>query len=87
MNAGVTERLLDHLRNQGASTAAQLARAAGLSDSGRVSAVLKTRIKSGMVIRTGKRWKLNPEWDDIVESELRDARILLERAGYRVVKA
>jgi hypothetical protein len=60
---------------------------ADLPDSGRVSALLKGRIRSGEVERIDRRWRINPDWDDMMASEIRDARIILERAGYRVAKA
>lgn len=79
-----TARLLEIMRRDGPKTARQLASMVGLADSGRVSALLAARRRSGEVELVGGHWLINPDWDDCVASELRDARILLERAGYLV---
>lgn len=81
-----TNALVEYLRQHGPTAAAKLAKETGLPDSGRVTALLKARIQSGQVERSGKRWALNEDWDDLLASDLRDARIMLERAGYTVVR-
>jgi hypothetical protein len=50
-----------------------------------VSALLKARIQAGQIERTGSCWMINPDYSDAKAAELRDARIILERAGYRVI--
>jgi hypothetical protein len=80
----LTDTMLDYMDKHGPTPSAVLAHVAGLPDSGRVTALLKTRIHSGQVERVENGWAINPEWDEMMKSELRDARIILERAGYRV---
>lgn len=80
-----TDEALAHLREHGPATAAQIASAVGLPNSGRVSALLKARIESGQVEYEAGKWQLNPDWDDMAASDLRDAVIILERAGYTVL--
>jgi hypothetical protein len=77
--------MLGHLRRFGATQASVLAAVAGLPDSGRVSALLKARIERGQIEKAGNKWQLNPDWTEEMAAELRDARIILERAGYRVI--
>ena len=79
-----TEALIEHLRDNGPTRAHRLASIIGLPNSGRVAALLSTRRDRGQVELENGRWRLNPYWDDVVASELRDAQIVLERAGYTV---
>ena len=78
-------KMVDHLTTRGPCTAARLAEVARLRDTGRVSALLKARIQSGQIVRMGSCWMINPDYSDELAAELRDARIILERAGYRVI--
>jgi len=79
-----TEALIEHLRANGPTRAHRLAAIVGLPNSGRVAALLSTRRDRGEVELENGRWQLNPDWDDIIASEIRDAQIILERAGYTV---
>lgn len=79
------QRMLNHMARYGMASAERLAQVAQLPNSGRVSALLKSRIRSGEVERYGRNWRINPDWDEEMASELRDARILLERAGWTVI--
>jgi hypothetical protein len=78
-------KMVDYLKERGPCTAARLAQIARLPNSGRVSALLKARIQAGQIERTGSCWMINPDYSDAKAAELRDARIILERAGYRVI--
>lgn len=80
-----TDALIDHLQQNGPASSSALAAAIGLPNTGRVSALLSTRRDRGQIEFENGRWMLNPDWDDILASELRDAQIILERAGYRVL--
>ncbi len=80
-----TDLMISHLA-RGSANAATLAMQAQLPNSGRVYALLKTNIERGRVLLRNGRYRLNPDWDEQMQSELRDARILLERAGYRVTR-
>ena len=79
------EKMIAHMQRFGASRSKTLAAVCGLPDSGRVSALLKSRIQKGQVEKIDDRWRLNPDYNEWQNSDLRDARILLERAGYRVL--
>jgi hypothetical protein len=81
-----TDRLIAYISSHGPTPAARLAEVADLPNSGRVYALLKTYIESGRVAHIRGRYAISPDWDESAASELRDARILLERAGYRIVR-
>jgi hypothetical protein len=78
-------KMVDYLKRRGPCTSARLAEIAELPNSGRVYALLKARIQSGQIERVGSCWMINPDYSDEKASELRDARIILERAGYSVI--
>lgn len=77
--------MVNHLKVRGPCTAARLAEIAGLPNSGRVYALLKARIQAGEIQRMGSCWMVNPDYSDEMASELRNARMVLERAGYQVI--
>lgn len=75
-----TERMRQYLREHGPATSATLAMEADVPTCALVGALLKGDLARGSVAREGGRYAWNPEWDDQVAAELRDAlRVELDR--------
>lgn len=79
-----TERMRRYLREHGPANSHTLAMEADLSSSGLVGALLKNDLHKGSIFKRGDRYVWNPEWDQKVQAEIREAKALLRRHGYEV---
>lgn len=81
-----TERMRQYLREHGPTTSAVLAMECDVPTCALVGALLKGDLARGSVSRSGDRYAWDSMWDEHLAAELRDARALLVRHGYRVTK-
>lgn len=81
-----TERMRQYLREHGPTTSAVLAMECDVPTCALVGALLKGDLARGSVWRDGDRYAWDSSWDEHLAAELRDARALLVRHGYRVTK-
>lgn len=81
-----TERMRAWLREQGPANSATLADEADVPTRALVAALLKGDLARGSVFRRGELYHWNPQFDADLHQQLRDAKALLTRHGYEVLK-
>lgn len=81
-----TEQIRRLLAAQGPLTGANIATQLEFERTELVGALLKNDIRKGRVEHVGGRYRLVDDWDEHLQSELRDAAALLRRNGYTVTR-
>ena len=82
-----TGAMRDYLRRVGRATAADLAIEAGVTgNSGLVFALLKAEIAKGAIVRDGRWYVWNQEFDEAQHERIQEAIRTLRAAGYTVTR-
>lgn len=81
-----TEIMRVFLRRHGSASSATLADEADVPGHGLVGALLKGDIAKGSVFHRDGRYHWNPQFDADLHRQLMDAKALLTRHGYEVLK-
>lgn len=79
-----TAAMRQYLKHHGKATAADIATACGLGDTGRVMALLKADIAKGAIERSGAFYYWNDAFDQDNHERIQAAIRLLKAAGYKV---
>lgn len=81
-----TERIRTYLREVGPANSATLAMEADVPSCALVGALLKGDLARGSVVRDGARYVWNNDWDSKAAEQIRQAKALLKRHGYTVIR-